>query len=104
VNTLEAEAANLKIDQACEFKKNVDFKEILQEFGQSKIGIHTMTDEHFGIGVVEMMAAGLFTIAHDSAGPKLDIIGGSKQITGGLATTEEQYSEQIINALKGFDT
>ncbi|KAJ2726329.1 asparagine-linked glycosylation protein [Coemansia sp. Benny D115] len=40
----------------------------------ASIGLHTMRDEHFGIGIVEMMAAGLLTIAHDSAGPKLDII------------------------------
>lgn len=41
---------------------------------QALIGIHTMKDEHFGISVVDMMAAGLITIAHDSAGPRLDII------------------------------
>jgi alpha-1,2-mannosyltransferase len=28
-----------------------------------------MKQEHFGISVVEMMAAGLVTIAHASAGP-----------------------------------
>jgi hypothetical protein len=28
------------------------------------LGIHTMWNEHFGIGIVEMMAAGLLTIAH----------------------------------------
>lgn len=33
-----------------------------------------MEYEHFGITVVEMMAAGLLTIAHESAGPKEDII------------------------------
>ena len=31
-------------------------------------------NEHFGIGVVEMMAAGLAVVAHDSAGPKEDIV------------------------------
>jgi alpha-1,2-mannosyltransferase len=30
------------------------------------LGIHTMWNEHFGIGIVEMMAAGLLTIAHRS--------------------------------------
>ena len=33
-----------------------------------------MWNEHFGIGVVEMMAAGMVTVAHDSGGPKADII------------------------------
>ena len=33
-----------------------------------------MEAEHFGISVVEMMAAGLIVWAHDSAGPRYDII------------------------------
>lgn len=33
-----------------------------------------MEHEHFGITVVEMMAGGLITITHESAGPKEDII------------------------------
>ena len=40
----------------------------------SKVGLHTMWNEHFGIGVVEMLAAGLVTVAHDSAGPQMDIV------------------------------
>ncbi|KAJ2907916.1 asparagine-linked glycosylation protein [Coemansia aciculifera] len=47
---------------------------VLDWLRSAKVGVHTMRDEHFGINIVEMMAAGLLTIAHDSAGPKLDII------------------------------
>lgn len=47
-------------------------------FAESKVAIHTMKEEHFGISIVEMMSAGLITIAHDSAGPKMDIIGAAK--------------------------
>jgi len=36
-----------------------------------------MKFEHFGISIVEMMAAGIITIAHNSAGPKQDIIGAA---------------------------
>ncbi len=31
-------------------------------------------NEHFGIGVVEMQASGAIPIAHNSAGPRMDII------------------------------
>ena len=62
-----------------------------------------MTDEHFGIGVVEMMSAGLFTIAHNSAGPKYDIIGGSKTATGGLATSVQEYADQITQCMLAYD-
>ena len=33
-----------------------------------------MWNEHFGIGIVEMMAAGLIVIANNSGGPKSDIV------------------------------
>ena len=33
-----------------------------------------MKAEHFGITIVEMMAAGIITVAHNSAGAKFDII------------------------------
>jgi alpha-1,2-mannosyltransferase len=50
-----------------------------------------MKEEHFGISIVEMMSAGLITIAHDSAGPKMDIIGGAIQQVGYLAQDKESY-------------
>ncbi|KAF1743218.1 hypothetical protein MXB_2028 [Myxobolus squamalis] len=40
----------------------------------SLIGLHTMVQEHFGIGIVEMMASGLVVVAHESGGPKRDIM------------------------------
>ena len=38
------------------------------------VGIHTMVNEHFGIGIVEYMAAGLIPLANGSGGPLLDIV------------------------------
>jgi alpha-1,2-mannosyltransferase len=52
-----------------------------------------MWNEHFGIAVVELMAAGLITIAHNSGGPKLDIISPGK--TGFLADTVDSYAETM---------
>lgn len=45
----------------------------------AKVGLHTMRDEHFGISIVEMMAAGILTIAHKSGGPLKDIIGSTEE-------------------------
>ncbi|CAI5987253.1 unnamed protein product [Closterium sp. NIES-65] len=49
-------------------------RELQQLLGGATCGIHTMWDEHFGISVVEYMAAGAVPIAHNSAGPKMDIV------------------------------
>ena len=53
-------------------------------------------NEHFGIGVVEMMAAGLAVVAHDSAGPKEDIVvDWEGQPTGRRAEDAEGYAEAM---------
>ena len=63
-----------------------------------------MKQEHFGISVVEMMSAGMVTIAHASGGPLQDIIGASEDPIGYLCSTTEEFAEQIVHALKRFDT
>jgi alpha-1,2-mannosyltransferase len=53
-----------------------------------------MIDEHFGIGIVECMAAGTCMIAHNSAGPRMDIVVPYKgERTGFLAETDDQYAD-----------
>ena len=50
-----------------------------------------------------MMAAGLITIAHASAGPKQDIIGGSKEANVGyLASNEQEYTNYVVKAMCGY--
>lgn len=45
---------------------NKSRKEIIDIFARAKAAIHTMKYEHFGIAIVELMAAGIITIAHNS--------------------------------------
>jgi len=91
-----------------EFVLNQPFSVLKQWLGRASIGLHTMWNEHFGIGVVEMMAAGIITIAHNSGGPKSDIIvplirenepSSSRQRTGFLASTEEQYAHIMFQLI-----
>lgn len=63
---------------------------------RATVGLHTMSHEHFGIGVVEFMAAGVIPVAHNSGGPKADIVVPyDDQPTGFLATTAIEYADCI---------
>lgn len=61
-----------------------------------------MRNEHFGIAVVELMASGIITIAHNSAGPREDIIGGTSDCVGFLANTEDDYVTFVKQAFITF--
>lgn len=92
VKELKALAKELKVDRSIQFIVNISYESLLDLLSESVVGLHTMKDEHFGIGVVEFMAGGLVTLAHDSAGPKMDIvIDVDSQKTGYLASTVDGY-------------
>jgi alpha-1,2-mannosyltransferase len=50
---------------------------------------------------VELMASGLVTVAHNSAGPKMDII--DHKVNGLLATNVDEYANCISDAILRFD-
>lgn len=106
VRNLRILADSLGVSNSIEFILNQPFSLLREYFAKASIGLHTMWNEHFGIGVVEMMAAGLITIAHNSGGPKTDIINildnEKEDRTGYLAYSEEEYSATmniILNEL-----
>ena len=74
VTRLKQLAKGLNIEQHVKFVINQPYSVIIDYLRRSSVGLHTMWNEHFGIGIVEMMAAGLVTIAHNSGGPMMDII------------------------------
>ena len=63
--------------------------------------LQQMWNEHFGIGIVEMMAAGLIVVAHNSGGPASDIVHPGE--TGFLATTADEYATALEQALLTVD-
>ncbi|XP_067134862.1 GDP-Man:Man(3)GlcNAc(2)-PP-Dol alpha-1,2-mannosyltransferase [Centruroides vittatus] len=101
VEELQLLSQKLNVEDNVEFKINVSFKELKMEMEKAIIGIHTMWNEHFGIGIVESMAAGLIVVAHCSGGPKMDIVKDFEEgRVGFLADDEESYAECILNILK----
>ncbi|KRX03752.1 hypothetical protein PPERSA_04260 [Pseudocohnilembus persalinus] len=89
-------------DDKVEFIVSPTFQNLQQIFQKCQIGIHTMEYEHFGIAIVEMMAGGLITIAHNSAGPKEDIIQNNDKQQGFLCDKEEDYIEALEKSIQIF--
>ncbi|KAG0590967.1 hypothetical protein KC19_1G139300 [Ceratodon purpureus] len=100
IQSLRDKCKELGLEPYVEFHLRVGDREKAELLGGAIGGLHTMADEHFGISVVEYMAAGVVPIAHNSAGPKLDIVvdeGGQKP--GFLATSISEYAEAIYQVL-----
>ncbi|XP_041857009.1 GDP-Man:Man(3)GlcNAc(2)-PP-Dol alpha-1,2-mannosyltransferase-like [Melanotaenia boesemani] len=90
----------LGISDRVDFKLNIPFEELKRELVNATIGLHTMWNEHFGIGVVECMAAGTIVLAHKSGGPKLDIVVPFEgRQTGFLADSEDSYAAAMETIL-----
>lgn len=100
LHNMEDLAKHLSLENSVEFKVNVSYDELLNIYKRATIGIHTMCNEHFGIGIVECMAAGIIMIAHESGGPLLDIIETSAGSQNGfLATHAIEYAASIMNII-----
>ncbi|XP_013171616.1 PREDICTED: GDP-Man:Man(3)GlcNAc(2)-PP-Dol alpha-1,2-mannosyltransferase [Papilio xuthus] len=99
VQNLKDLARHLSLEESVQFVVNAPYARLLQLYQTSTAAIHAMWNEHFGIGIVECMAAGLVTIAHRSGGPLLDIIQSSPVRTGFLAAEPEEYARAILEVV-----
>jgi glycosyltransferase involved in cell wall biosynthesis len=93
--TLEkmAEEKGVKI----EFYLNIPRNEMVKIATSSKIFVHSTIGEHFGIAVVEGMAAGCPVIVHKSGGPFEDII--EQGVYGLYYSSVEDLAEKISKLL-----
>lgn len=117
--SLRALAVELHIDDSVEFHVDVPFETLRELLAGASAGLHTMVDEHFGICVVEYMAAGAVPVAHASAGPAMDIVvpafanaddpeadlaDDPEDAVGFLASTEAEYAACMLRALRMDET
>lgn len=116
VDELQTLVENLNLTQEVEFQLNINFAQLKGYLNKATIGLHTMWNEHFGIGsyrtknksakflnsnfsgIVEMMAAGAVVLAHKSGGPKMDIIDEGE--TGFLASDIDSYATAMRQILE----
>ncbi|KAG8226387.1 hypothetical protein J437_LFUL011924 [Ladona fulva] len=87
---------HLSLEENVEFKVNVSYEELKEELTEGIIGLHAMWNEHFGIGIVECMAAGLIMVAHRSGGPEADIIVENEGSRNGFLAADEVVCGQIF--------
>ncbi|KAJ9452687.1 GDP-Man:Man(3)GlcNAc(2)-PP-Dol alpha-1 [Diplonema papillatum] len=97
VDELKVLAKSLDIEAAVHFHVDLPYPELKRLLGSSMVGLHTMWNEHFGIGIVEYMASGCIPVAHRSGGPLLDIVDEGN--SGYLAETEEEYAASMEKIL-----
>jgi alpha-1,2-mannosyltransferase len=90
---LQGEAAALGIASRVVFCVSCPFERIAELLATGLCGLHSMLDEHFGIVVVEYLAAGCVPLAHNSGGVAADIVRGD---VGRLATTKEEFAEGVV--------
>lgn len=67
-------AHELQVKNDVEFVCDASWPQVLDRLRRSSVGVNSMWNEHFGIGVVEYQAAGLISVVNNSGGPKEDIV------------------------------
>lgn len=82
------------------FQLDAPWSEVLEWLRKASVGVNGMWNEHFGIGVVEYLAAGLIPVVHNSGGPKLDIVTDvDNKPTGFHASTVSEFADGFEKAL-----
>ena len=100
IYNLRLQSHELKITDATTFITDAPFSLILEHLQSSSIGVNGMYAEHFGIGNVEGLAAGLIPVVHNSGGPREDIVvpfEGNE--IGYKCETETEYAEALEQVL-----
>ncbi|KAG9019903.1 asparagine-linked glycosylation protein [Tulasnella sp. 427] len=108
VQKLRERVEELHLQDNVEFLVNAPYDVLLSWLSKASVGISTMVNEHFGINVVEYMAAGLIPLVHASGGPLKDIVtpyagptspespsAVESGPTGFHATTHETYASTL---------
>jgi alpha-1,2-mannosyltransferase len=100
VSELRAKAASLGVGEHVEFKLNLKFTEVLSVIESAEAGLHTSLNDNLDMSVIELMAAGLITIAHSTGGLKADII--SHNINGFVAKSSDEYADLLAHIFTNY--
>ena len=79
--------------------QNAPQRELIKTLQRASVYLHSMHGEHFGISIVEAMAAGLFPVVHASGGAWRDILNNGEYGYG-----YRSLPEAIIGIQRGINT
>ncbi|KAN0139176.1 mannosyltransferase [Lactarius tabidus] len=99
VDDLKALADSLRVSDHVEFVVNAPYPQILELLGRASVGLNTMVDEHFGINVVEFMAAGVVPVVHASGGPLRDIVVPVDGLRTGFHAKDPESFAQAVHEI-----
>lgn len=102
----------LKLSNRVKILPNASRSELIYLLQNSKIYLHTMIGEHFGISIIEGMASGCIPIVHNSGGPRefvpRNLLYNNIEEAINLIKTQinmwsPEYVKNFINISKKFD-
>lgn len=95
VENLKELINTLNLSSSIDIVVSAPFEKLLEGMRDADVAIHTMKNEHFGIVLLECMAAGLIMVAHNSGGPKMDIVEHGK--SGYLADSVAEFADCLLS-------
>lgn len=98
LENLKRQICALQVQDKIKILTNVPHENFMETLFKAKVYLHVMPFDHFGISVVEAMAAGCVPVVHRSGGPWLDIL-DERQGEYGFSYTSPQEAAQQIDAL-----
>lgn len=76
--------------------ENISRQELTELLSRQKYGIHAQVDEHFGIGIAEMLRAGCVPFLHNSGG-QVEIVGNNPAL---LYSSADDAVARILRVLR----
>jgi len=103
LDNLKEEIHTLHVQDKVKILTNVPYGNLLETLFKAKVYLHVMPSDHFGISVVESMAARCVPIVHRSGGPWIDILDEKQGEYGFSYTSPNEAAKQIDTLMTAED-
>jgi glycosyltransferase involved in cell wall biosynthesis len=87
-----------KVNDKVSLRPNISRSALINLLASAKVYLHVMPSDHFGISIIEAMAAGCVPIVHNSGGPWFDIL-AQRQGEAGFSYSTIEEAARLINTV-----